>query len=123
MLGILLTVACLAGTPDKETVAAPPDEAQTILHRVAQLPAAQQRDWLRHIEQRFNWASQITMKAEDAHRDELRVEKLLRQPNIAWTDMVELLHQTDQREKNAVSKLVRQYRKAVNNRYQTEPRM
>ena len=127
MWGILLTVACLAAPPDQgvaasTAAASPPDEAVVTLRRIAQMPAAEQRDWLRHLEQRFNWASQITMSKEDAHAEEVRIEKLLRQANIAWADLIDLLHKTDQREKTAVSKLVRQYRKAVYNRYQTQPR-
>ena len=53
------------------------------------------------------------MKPDDAQRERERVAKILHQKNVPWDDLVALLRQLDQREKAAVSHMVRVYRAEV----------
>ena len=77
------------------------------------LPAEHQQVWLRLIEQRYTWSVLITMKPEDAEREQARVAKILHQQTVGWKDLVLLLRQLDQREKAAIARMVRMYRAAV----------
>jgi hypothetical protein len=91
----------------------PAARAQATLRRVSKLPPEHQRVWLRLIEQRYGWAVLLTLKPEDAKREQARVAELLRQKTVGWNELVGLLRQLDQREKAAIARLVRQYRSKV----------
>ena len=110
-LGLLLTACSLLADPaaDKD----PSARAEATMQRVAKLPPDYQQVWLRLLEQRCGWAALLTMKPDDAQRERQRVAKILHQKNVAWSDLLALLRQLDQREKAAVSRMVRVYRTAV----------
>ena len=119
-LGLLLTTCVLTAAPAKEED--PAARAQATLQRVSKLPLEHQRVWLRLIEQRYGWAVLLTLKPEDAQREQARVAKVLRQKTVAWNDLVGLLRQLDQREKAAIARLVRQYRSEVYETFRKRPR-
>ena len=118
--GLLLTTCILMAAPAKEDD--PAARAQATLRRVSKLPPEHQRVWLRLIEQRYGWAVLLTLKPEDAKREQARVAKLLRQKTVGWNELVGLLRQLDQREKAAIARLVRQYRSKVYDTFQKQPR-
>jgi hypothetical protein len=109
--GLLLTACALLADPaaDKE----PSARAEATLQQVVKLPPDYQQVWLRLLEQRCDWAALIMMKPEDAQRERERVAKILHQKRVAWSDMLGLLRQLDQREKASVSRMVRIYRTKV----------
>ena len=119
-LGLLLTTCLLMAAPAKEED--PAARAQATLQRVSKLPLEHQRVWLRLIEQRYGWAVLLTLKPEDAQREQARVAKILRQKTVAWDELIGLLRQLDQREKAAIARLVRQYRSTVYETFQKRPR-
>jgi hypothetical protein len=110
-LGLLLTTYTLAAAPaaDNDSSA----RAEATLGRVVKLSPEQQQVWLRLVEQRYGWAVLVTMKPDDARRERERVAGILRQKSVPWNDLVGLLRKLDQREKAAVSHMVRIYRAAV----------
>ena len=87
-----------------------------------QVAPEHQRVWLRLIEQRYSWAVLLTLKPEEAQREQARAAKLLRQKTIAWNDLLGFLRQLDQREKAAIARLVRQYRSEVYETFRKQPR-
>ncbi|MGA2257144.1 MAG: hypothetical protein ABSG53_21025 [Thermoguttaceae bacterium] len=119
-LGLLLTTCVLMAAPAKEED--PAARAQATLQRVSKLPLEHQRIWLRLIEQRYGWAVLLTLKPEDAQREQARVAKILRQKTVGWDELVTLLRQLDQREKAAIARLVRQYRSEVYGTFHKRPR-
>ncbi|MGO9115269.1 MAG: hypothetical protein ACLP9L_39150 [Thermoguttaceae bacterium] len=119
-LGLLLTTCVLMAAPAKEED--PAARAQATLQRVSKLPLEHQRVWLRLIEQRYGWAVLLTLKPEDARREQARVAKILHQKTVAWNDLIALLRELDQREKAAISRLVRQYRSEVYETFRKQPR-
>jgi hypothetical protein len=119
-LGLLLTTCALMAAPAKEED--PTARAQATLQQVAKLPLEHQRIWLRLVEQRYGWAVLLTMKPEDAQREQARVAKILRQKTVGWNELVTLLRQLDQREKTAIGRLVRQYRWQVYETFHKQPR-
>ena len=119
-LGLLLTTCVLMAAPAKEED--PAARAQATLQRVSKLPLDHQRVWLRLIEQRYGWAVLLTLKPEDAKREQARVAKILHQKTVAWDELVSLLRELDQREKAAISRLVRQYRSEVYETFRKQPR-
>jgi len=100
----------------------PAARAQATLQRVSKLPLEHQRVWLRMIEQRYGWAVLLTLKPEDAQREQARVAKILHQKTVGWNDLLGLLRQLDQREKAAIARLVRQYRSDVYETFRKQPR-
>ena len=100
----------------------PTARAQATLQQVAKLPLEHQRIWLRLVEQRYGWAVLLTMKPEDAQREQDRVAKILRQKTVGWNELAMLLRQLDQREKTAIGRLVRQYRWQVYETFHKQPR-
>ena len=100
----------------------PAARAQATLQRVSKLPLEHQRVWLRLIEQRYGWAVLLTLKPEDAQREQARVAKILRQKTVGWNELLGLLRQLDQREKAAIARLVRQYRSEVYETFHKRPR-
>ncbi|MEI8372874.1 MAG: hypothetical protein WCJ35_08575 [Planctomycetota bacterium] len=119
-LGLLLTTCVLMAAPAKEED--PAARAQATLQRVSKLPLEHQRVWLRLIEQRYGWAVLLTLKPEDAQREQARVAKIVRKKTVDWNDLVSLLRQLDQREKAAIARLVRQYRSDVYETFRKQPR-
>ncbi len=110
-LGLLLTTCALVAAPAGEND--PSARAEATLQRVVKLSPEQQQVWLRLVEQRYGWAVLITMKSDDAARERGRVAKILHQKSVPWKELVALLRQLDQREKAAVSHMVRVYRTQV----------
>ena len=51
------------------------------------------------------------MKPDDAEKEQARVAALLRQKSVSWPTLIDLLRLLEQREKAAIGRLVRQYRK------------
>ncbi len=100
----------------------PARRARATLQQVSKLPLDHQRVWLRLIEQRYGWAVLLTLKPEDAQREQARVAKILRQQTVGWDELIALLRQLDQREKAAIARLVRQYRSTVYDTFQKRPR-
>ena len=100
----------------------PAARAQATLQRVFKLPLEHQRVWLRLIEQRYGWAVLLTLKPEDAKREQARIAKILRQKTVGWKELVDLLRDLDQREKAAIARLVRQYRSDVYETFPKRPR-
>ncbi len=119
-LGLLLTTCILAAAPAKDED--PLQRAQATLQRVSKLPPERQRIWLRLIEQRYGWAVLLTLKPEDAKREQARAAKIVRQKTVAWNVLLDLLRQLDQREKAAIARLVRQYRAEVYKTFHERPR-
>ena len=109
--GLLLTTCILMAAPAKEED--PAAQAQATLQRVSKLPLEHQRVWLRLIEQRYGWAVLLSLKPEDAQREQDRVAKILHQKTVGWNELIGLLQQLDKREKAAIGRLVRQYRSDV----------
>lgn len=118
-LGLLLTTCILTAAPAKEED--PARRAQATLQRVYKLPVDHQRVWLRLIEQRYGWAVLLTLKPEDARREQARVAQILHQKTVAWNDLIALLRQLDQREKAAIARLVREYRSDVYDTFRKRP--
>ncbi len=119
-LGLLLTTCLLLAAPAKDED--PARRAQATLQRVSKLPPEHQRVWLRLVEQRYAWAVLLTLKPEDAKREQARVAKVLRQGTVGWNELIDLLRQLDQREKAAIARLVRQYRLDVYETFRKRPR-
>ena len=119
-LGLLLTTCALMAAPAREED--PALRAQATMQRVAKLPLEHQRIWLRLIEQRYGWAVLLTLKPEEAQREQARVAKILHQKTVGWDELVALLRQLDQREKAAIARLVRQYRLVVYETFHKRPR-
>jgi hypothetical protein len=116
---LLITCVLLAAPVQSDNPAA---QAEATLQKVAKLAPDHQRVWLRLIEQRYGWAALLTLKPEDARLEQDRVAKLLRQKTVAWNELSTLLRHLDQREKLAISRLVRQYRSEVYETFQKRPR-
>ena len=119
-LSLLLTTCVLMAAPAKEED--PAARVQATLQRVSKLPLEHQRIWLRLIEQRYGWAVLLTLKPEEAQREQARVAKILRQKTVGWNELLALLRQLDQREKAAIARLVRQYRSEVYETFHKRPR-
>ncbi len=97
----------------------PAARAEAVLQRVAKLPAEEQQIWFRLIEQRYSWAVLVTMKPDEAQREQARVAGILHRKTVPWNDTVALLRQLDQREKAAVAHMVRVYRTQVSDNFRT----
>ena len=119
-LGLLLTTFLLAAPPAKEDPSA--RRAEATLQRAVKLPQDEQRIWLRLIEQRYAWAVRLTMKPDDAKREEARVAEILRRKSVAWNDLLDVLRELERREKSAISRLVRRYRSEVYETFHKQPR-
>ncbi len=115
-VGLLLTTCALLAADPLAGAAADKDpsaRAEATLRRVVKLSPEQQQVWLRLVEQRYSWAVLITMKPDEARRERERAAAILRRKSVAWNDLAALLQQLDQREKAAVSQMVRLYRTKV----------
>ncbi len=110
-LSLILMLCVSLAEPAKEED--PSVRAQATLRRVAKLPTEQQRMWLRVVKQRYDWSVLLTMKPEEGKREQERIAQILMQKTVGWAALVDLLRQLDQREKLAISRLVRQYRTQV----------
>ena len=107
-----------AATPDD-----PVARARAELQRVAAMPAQEQRAWLLQLEQRLVWASRLSMKPEEAAKEQARVAAVLRQKAVSWESLTDLLRLLEQREKAAVGRLVRQYRSQVYETFRRQDRV
>jgi hypothetical protein len=118
---LLLMSAALAApaTDDADEMAT---RSWATLARVSQLPTEQQRTWLLHLESRLRWAGKLSLTPAEIAREEKRIHDLLRQGHIPWETLLNLLRQLDQREKAAIARLVRQYRREVYDTFAKEPR-
>jgi hypothetical protein len=91
----------------------PGDQARATLHRVAQMTAEGQRAWLDQLQSRLLAVDKLILPADEAAREQTRITAFLQQKKVPWQGLVELVRLLDQREKTAVSRLVRQYRSQV----------
>ena len=94
---MLLTTCVLMAAPAKEED--PAARAQATLQQVSKLPLDHQHVWLRLIEQRYGWAVLLTLKPEDAKHEQARVAKILHQKTVGWNELIDVLRQLDQRER------------------------
>lgn len=116
----MLTTVALLAAPSKPEDAA--TRAQTTLRKVSQLSADEQRAWLRQVERRLAWAAKLTMKPDEAEKEQARVATLLRQKSVSWPTLIDLLRLLEQREKAAIGRLVRQYRSQVYESFRRQDR-
>ena len=118
-VSLLLTTAAWMGTPaEPEDPAA---RAQATLRHVAHVSPAEQRAWLEGLVRRLALATSWALNPEDARREKDRVAALLREKTVAWPTLARLLKQLDEREKAAISRLVRQYRSQVYDAFHARP--
>ena len=88
------------------------DPVQAMLDRVGQMAPSAQRAWLVRLEQRAARAARLTLRPEDAARQEAKTRTQLHQATISWQVLREVIRDTDQREKDVIDRLVRHYRYA-----------
>ena len=84
------------------------DPVQAMLDRVGQMASSAQRAWLKRLEQRAARAARLTLRPEDAARQQARTHAQLHQTTITWQVLREVIRDTDAREKDAIDWLVRQ---------------
>lgn len=116
---LLAATACFAAPARPEE---PGVRAEAMLRQVAKMPPEQQRAWLLRLETRLIWAGRLSMKHDEAQKEEARLTALLRQKTVTWPALQELLRLLDQREKAAISRLVRQYRTQVYATFEKQPK-
>ncbi len=114
-LSLLLMSMTLAALP---TATAPPAvspdaAARATLRQVAQMTPAQQQAWLRELKSRLDWADRLTLKPKEAARQQTRIAALLQQKTVSLQTVLQLLRELDGREKDAIARLVAQYRSQV----------
>ena len=90
-----------------------PDPIQAMLDHVGQMASSDQRAWLKRLEQRAAHAARLTLRPEDAARQQARIHAQLHQATITWQVLREVIRDTDAREKDAIDWLVRNYRTLV----------
>jgi hypothetical protein len=110
LLEIILAAAVLAAPARADDAAS---RAEAAYRRVAALPAAEQKAWMERLEARAARAASLTLDTEEARNEQARVRALLHQKTVAQETVVELLVQLDLREKAAISRLVREYRRRL----------
>ena len=107
-----MTLFALAAPPASLPEAISPSVYLELRH-VAAMDRQQQRQWLQVMELRLDRATRMVLSAEQADAEKSRFYKLLRQDRVAQEVVLELMRTLDQREKEAINRLAREYRTEV----------
>lgn len=114
MPSLLLTLALL-GAAGAQT--AQPVDADAVVRAIAAMEPAAQQTYLAQLERRLDLAHRILLPADQAAQRREAVAAALRQPNVGWDLVRELVLETDRRERAAIVRLIRQYRVKVYETY------
>jgi hypothetical protein len=107
--GALFGAQPAANGPPKEQ----PLDVEALVRQVSQLEEAEQQQWLYALEMRFRRANLMALRREEADRRNLEAARALRQKALSWDLVAAMIRETNQREQQAVAKLVRRYRSDV----------
>jgi hypothetical protein len=118
ILEILLAIACVSALPAMGAGEAKDanDEAnrvQTVLARVGKMAPAEQQKWLRRLEERAARSARLTLKPDEAAREQAKTHAKLHQKMLGWTILREVVDETSARERDAIDRLVHHYRSLV----------
>lgn len=114
MPSLLLTLALL-GAASAQT--AQQVDADAVVRAIAAMEPAAQQTYLAQLERRLDLAHRILLPADQAAQRREAVAAALRQPNVGWDLVRELVLETDRRERAAIVRLIRQYRVKVYETY------
>ncbi len=114
MPSLLLTLAILgaAGAQTAQQV-----DADAVVRAIAAMEPAAQQAYLAQLERRLDLAHRILLPPDQAAQRRQSVAAALRQPNVGWDLIRELVLETDRRERAAIVRLIRQYRVKVYETY------
>lgn len=114
MPSLLISLALLgaAGTQTAQQV-----DADAVVRAIAAMEPAAQQAYLAQLERRLDLAHRILLPADQATQRREAVAAALRQPNVVWDLVRELVLETDRRERAAIVRLIRQYRVKVYETY------
>ena len=77
--------------------------ARATLRRVAAMTPQQQQAWLRELKSRLDWANRLALSPADAVRQEARVAAMLHQKTVSMQALLELVRESNTRERDAVA--------------------
>ena len=89
------------------------ESVQIVLDRLAQMRPTEQQAWLKRLEERVDRAARLTFKPDEADRHQADIHDRLHQKTITWETLRDVVQKTDSREKEAVKKLSKTYRRLV----------
>lgn len=92
-------------------------DADAVVRAIAAMEPAAQQAYLAQLERRLDLANRILLPADQAAQRRQSVAAALRQPNVGWDLVRELVLETDRRERAAIVRLIRQYRVKVYETY------
>ncbi len=110
---ILMIAIALASGPANDHA----DRLKPVLQRVAKMDLAQQQAWLRRLETRANRAATLALPPDAAARQTATTQSQLHQKAITWQTLLNVIEETDTREREATAKLAARYRRAVSENF------
>jgi hypothetical protein len=118
ILNLILAIVCFSALPATGADEAKDanDEAnrvQAVLDRVGKMTPAEQQKWLRRLEERATQSARLTLKPDEATAEQAKTHAKLHQKMLGWEVLREVVEQTSARERDAIDRLVRRYRKLV----------
>jgi len=112
-LPILLASAALLAPPEVRTDEHL-SEGRAIVRRVAEMDAADRREWVRETLQRLDRANRVVLRPDEVAAWQTRYAHLLRQlargKALSQAELLGLLREADEREKTAIERLARRFR-------------
>lgn len=111
-LVLVLTGFALAAPAD-DTDSGSGLDVSAIIQQVTKLDDEAQQAWFRTLEARVNRANVLTLRPEEAATRNAQLAAALRQKNLSWDLVALILRETDHREKIAVDRLFRDFRRRV----------
>lgn len=88
-------------------------DADAVVRAIAAMEPADQQKALAQLERRLDLANRLLLPPDQAAQRRASVAAALRQPNVTWDLIRELVIETDRRERAAITRLVRQFRVKV----------
>lgn len=115
VLGLFLAVALILApsTVSAERADGGANPVQATLDRVGKMDSSEQQAWLRRLEERAARAARLMLKPDEAAQQQATIRSQLHQKVVAWQMLRQAIEQTDAREKDAIDRLVRRYRRLV----------
>lgn len=97
------------------------DPIQAVFDRLGKMPLPEQQAWLKQLEDRALRAAQLTLKPEEAIRQQKEVRSKLHQKLITWKVLREVVDDMNASEKNAIDRLSQRYRTAIDETFHNQP--
>ncbi len=118
IFGLFLAVVCFVtlsamGAEATKDAKGGADPVQAMFDRLGKMTPSEQQAWLKQLEERAARAARLTLKPDEATRQQAKTRSQLHQKVIAWQTLRAVIDETSTREKDAIDRLVRRYRGLV----------